>query len=741
MKKSIGRSICVLLCLFTLASALSGCGGGGGQKAVSLSDGWYAAPADTLDEETAVKGFAEGEALTLSQACMENGAGGGCYYSNAFRCSLDAGRGDRVLLRLHDTCGGEKLWLNGRELTPDPVIDVTKQIKKSGSNTLVMRCSGELVSPGSKVTVEVRPEVMVEGVSTGLDMESGKISLHVGVRNMGDAQAEKTLSVVLTSMDNNAPAAERTQAVSIPAGSSVQSIELDMPDVIEWGYKNPYIYKVSVTLDGDGYSDYVGFKSVSVDGDGFYSVNGERTFIKCAEITLADALGGVRDILNYIKTSGFNAVCVADGAPTEAMLDYCDRLGLLAFQDSAAVQDDHISAVGFDGAASFQASGGADSAALRGIEDGGLVRLSLAYGSDARAEGESLVRWYESAGAGADFAAAEAESLADTAEVGDMAALITAARESDVAGVIVAMDMTYVKTSFADVMPDSLNDLRFTVSADRTNLYTTDSLRLRVGISNFEVLDPKPYSVKISIVGEQGLAYTKTVEADLSGGHVTAVLDESIPLAGYAPGRYQVACELVYGGHPTCGEMYFHVSDRAALPRISATVYAAGLSEHQKTLLSEQGAAVADYTGAESGTVILGAGCTDQTLLEKASSAKNLILLAPQNFGFAGLPVEASEAPMPAVFAAAGEYTAGSAAAGGYLTGAEFGDIFTGAAFYASPQVPVVSGLSVSADGSTATALVCGVFETDGGTVSLCTLNTERANPFTDALLLRLASN
>lgn len=100
--------------------------------------------------------------------------------------------------------------------------------------------------------------------------------------------------------------------------------------------------------------------------------------------------------------------------------------------------------------------------------------------------------------------------------------------------------------------------------------------------------------------------------------------------------------------------MYFHVSDRAALPRISATVYAAGLSEHQKTLLSEQGAAVADYTGAESGTVILGAGCTDQTLLEKASSAKNLILLAPQNFGFAGLPVEASEAPMPAVFGRGG---------------------------------------------------------------------------------------
>lgn len=139
--------------------------------------------------------------------------------------------------------------------------------------------------------------------------------------------------------------------------------------------------------------------------------------------------------------------------------------------------------------------------------------------------------------------------------------------------------------------------------------------------------------------------------------------------------------------------------------------------------------------------MILGAGCTDQTLLEKASSAKNLILLAPQNFGFAGLPWRRRKRRCRPCSPRRANTLPVLPAAGGYLTGAEFGDIFTGAAFYASPQVPVVSGLSVSADGSTATALVCGVFETDGGTVSLCTLNTERANPFTDALLLRLASN
>lgn len=259
------------------------------------------------------------EALSIDQILYrETRRGGGYYYSNAFTCALDAGGGDRVLLRLYDSCGGERIWLNGKEVTPGGVVDVTEQIRKKGGNTLVMLCSGEIVSPGSKVTFEVRPEVMVEGVSTELDMETGKARLHVQVSNMTDENAEETLSLTLTSMDNNAAAAERTQAVTLPAGSSTQSVELDMPDVIEWGYENPYIYKVSVSLGSDSYSDYVGFKSVSVDGDGFYTVNGERTFIKCAEISLADALGGVRDILNYVKTSGFNAVCVADGVPTEA---------------------------------------------------------------------------------------------------------------------------------------------------------------------------------------------------------------------------------------------------------------------------------------------------------------------------------------------------------------------------------------------------------------------------------------
>lgn len=88
-------------------------------------------------------------------------------------------------------------------------------------------------------------------------------------------------------------------------------------------------------------------------------------------------------------------------------------------------------------------------------------------------------------------------------------------------------------------------------------------------------------------------------------------------------GRYKAACELVSGGHPTCGELYFHVSDKAALPQISGTVYGAGLSEHQKALLAAQGATVADYTGAENGTVILGSAAPTRRCLKKRPRQKN----------------------------------------------------------------------------------------------------------------------
>lgn len=731
--------ICAAVFIVALIAALAGCSSGAGSRAVSLSDGWHMAAADTLEEKAAAKGFDEGDALPLEQLCVDGAEASGVYYSNTFKCSLGVGRGEAVLLRTYDACGCEKIWVNGKEVSADAdadALDVTKQIRKSGTNTLVVYCSGETASPGSRVALEVRPQARIEYVSAEYDAESGRAQLKVAAFNAADEAAEAKLSVLLSSLDNNTAEARAEQTVSLPAGRSEQTVELDLSTVILWERAKPYIYKVNVSLGDDSYSDYVGFKSVSAD-EGGYTVNGRPTFIKCGQITRAAALGNVRSTIQYLKTAGFNAVCVQDGEPTEAMMDYCDEVGIMALYSEDATCARHVSAVQYGGATAVLAAGGADAAALQGLPETGLALVELAYGN-APVDGGSLAEWYANLGGGVSFAAGEAQALAESAEVGDMAALITAARGKEIAGVIVAMDMTQVKTDFVDVMPDALDNLRFILSADKTNLYNTDTLRLSVGLSNCGVLDPGTYRIRISVVGDSGLAFETDAELELTDVRVSKVLRQEIPLADFAPGEYTVACEMYDDGHPTCGEITVLVSDRAALPKLSGVIYGAGLSEHQKSLLTAQGASVAEYTGTQTGTVILGAGCEDRELLEQAKSAKKLIVLAPQNFGYEGLPVEAAAASVPSVFAVKNEYTEGCMA-GGYLSGAKYGDIFTGSAFTANAQTPVVAGLGTQADGSVQTALLCGVFETESGTAALCTLKTDAENPFTDMLLLNLA--
>ena len=53
---------------------------------------------------------------------------------------------------------------------------------------------------------------------------------------------------------------------------------------------------------------YTGFQRVAIDGGGYFTLNGRRILLKCANITVQQSYGDkLFEILNYIKTCGFNA--------------------------------------------------------------------------------------------------------------------------------------------------------------------------------------------------------------------------------------------------------------------------------------------------------------------------------------------------------------------------------------------------------------------------------------------------
>ena len=124
----------------------------------------------------------------------------------------------------------------------------------------------------------------------------------------------------------------------------VDKFDLPVPDVKLWDIGNPNMYRLTVTMMGDGGSDTrsadFGFRTVRMDAEGFW-LNERRLRIRglnrhqswpymgYAVPDRAQALDA--DILKY--ELGCNAVRTSHYSQSQAFVDRCDRIGLLVFTE------------------------------------------------------------------------------------------------------------------------------------------------------------------------------------------------------------------------------------------------------------------------------------------------------------------------------------------------------------------------------------------------------------------------
>lgn len=85
--------------------------------------------------------------------------------------------------------------------------------------------------------------------------------------------------------------------VTAAPGVSTHEIEVSIPDFIAWSNANPYLYKVNVRAKAqdadraDTADFYTGFQRVAIDGGGYFTLNGRRILLKCANITVQQSYG------------------------------------------------------------------------------------------------------------------------------------------------------------------------------------------------------------------------------------------------------------------------------------------------------------------------------------------------------------------------------------------------------------------------------------------------------------------
>ncbi len=188
------------------------------------------------------------------------------------------------------------------------------------------------------VTLWVGPRTHIErdGVCVRtLGAEPARVAVDIQATGAGAAEVQ------IVSLDGEKTLAAGTAAVG---ANGLGTVELDLPGARPWSPDDPQLYRCSVTLTAtDGARDqaFVDFGVRTLEwGDNGLLLNGKRVVLKGACIHHDNGVLGacawadaVERKVFLMRQQGYNAVRSAHNPCSRALLDACDRLGVLVMDE------------------------------------------------------------------------------------------------------------------------------------------------------------------------------------------------------------------------------------------------------------------------------------------------------------------------------------------------------------------------------------------------------------------------
>ncbi|THF77766.1 sugar-binding domain-containing protein [Cohnella fermenti] len=158
-------------------------------------------------------------------------------------------------------------------------------------------------------------------------------------------EGDKGIVVIRTGTTDPVAASLKEGTADVSSGSGSGTIRLELPQVKMWSPESPHLYALELSLlDGeqavDTYAMRIGVREIEmIAGQGMF-VNGKATKIKgfcihqdagCLGIAAPSEIW--RDRLIRFKAMGCNAIRTAHHMPAAELLDLCDELGLLVYEE------------------------------------------------------------------------------------------------------------------------------------------------------------------------------------------------------------------------------------------------------------------------------------------------------------------------------------------------------------------------------------------------------------------------
>ena len=308
------------------------------------------------------------------------------WYRKAFTVPAED-YGKHIWLQFDGIFRDAQVWVNGFYLGHEPsgyatqTYDISEYLNYGGENIVCVRADATLeegwfyegagiyrhvwlnkasklnVAPfGTFVYSEFAVPYALRG-NAGPDLSLASLHIETTVQNMGAAAESYSLKHILKDADGQVAgecAADGSLILAKDSHRTLAVIPVENPHL--WSCEDPYLYTLVTEVYAgdtlvDSYETVTGIRHIEFDNDRGFLLNGEVVKLKGVNMHQdhAGVGAGIPDGLQewrllQLKKFGCNAYRSSHNPMTPALLDICDRLGILVIEENrlTGVNREHV---------------------------------------------------------------------------------------------------------------------------------------------------------------------------------------------------------------------------------------------------------------------------------------------------------------------------------------------------------------------------------------------------------------
>ena len=286
--------------------------------------------------------------------------------------------GKHIALKFDGIFRNARVWFNGFYMGTEPsgyatqVYDVTEYVNYGGDNLICVRADATLeegwfyegagIYRDAWLLKSAAVSVAPFGTFVYADLKQpyDKVTIYVEteVNNHSLTTQQCEVSHRLLDADGREVAKSESSTIMLRAKQTLNTqlltLNLNAPHL--WSPADPYLYKVETTVKVDGcvtdvYETTTGIRDIEFDADRGFLLNGQPLKLKGVNMhqdhagvgaAIPDALQAWR--IKQLKKMGCNAYRASHNPMTPALLDICDREGILVIDENrlTGINEEHL---------------------------------------------------------------------------------------------------------------------------------------------------------------------------------------------------------------------------------------------------------------------------------------------------------------------------------------------------------------------------------------------------------------